>query len=334
MSDAVLALIEVVDRHGVVQLRLPVTQWPATVGRDLSADLVLDDVHVAAHHLRLEQLAPGKLDVQVQDTVNGATLGNQQYMRGAQFDWLPGQILGLGRTHLQLRLADCPPAAEQPLPRWHWRSAVWTLAGLAAAMLLVLGQSWLKATETSQFSQSVPTLLLGVLGGFGVWAGLWALITKLFSAHAHFWRHMRIACAMFLLLFCVETSLELLAFTFSWELLVRFENVVSLFVLSGWAYLHLLVVVPKRRRALAVTMTLLLLLSIVTMLGTQWLKNKRLSSQLYLNQLYPPSWRLATPVPVAQFLQEASGIEKRLAARLEDKEGDDGAANNGAAGDE
>ena len=334
MSAGVLALIEVVDRHGVVQLRLPVTQWPVTVGRDLTVDLVLDDVHVAAQHLRLEQIVPGQLDVQVQDSINGATLGNRQHMRGAQFDWLPGQLLSIGRTHLQLRLADSPVAVEQPLPRWHWRAAAWTLAGLAASMLLVVGQSWLKSTETSQFSQTVPTTVLSMLGAFGVWAGLWALITKLFNAQAQFWRHMRIACAMFLLLFWVETGLELLAFMFSWELLVRFENVLSLLVLSTWGYLHLLVVVPKRRRVLAVTMTVLLLLANVTMLGTQWLKNKRLSSQLYMNQLYPPGLRLANPVPVAQFLQEASSIEQRLATRLQDKEGDDGAANNDAAGDE
>ena len=46
---------------------------------------------------------------------------------------------------------------------------------------------------------------------------------------------------------------------------------------------------------------------------------------LYMARLFPPAWRLADPVPVATFLQEAGSIEQRLAARLKDKKDDDSA---------
>ena len=233
MSAPVLALIEAVDRHGNVQARLPVTNWPVTVGRDLAADLVMDDVHIAPQHLRLEQLEPGRLNVQVQDTINGVTLGTQQHARGTSFDWTPGQQLAIGRTHLQLRLADTAPVPEQPLPRWHWHSAAWTLAAMAATLLLTLGQSWFKSIETAHFSQTVPATVLGMLGFLGVWAGLWAVISKLFSGQAQYWRHMRIACGVYLAMFCVDTGLEILAFMFSWEVLARFENIISLGVLTA-----------------------------------------------------------------------------------------------------
>lgn len=329
MSTRLLALIEAQDRHGHVQARLPVTHWPVTVGRDLNADLVLDDVHVAAQHLCLEQFAPGCVGVQVLDTHNGADMNSRHHARGDQFDWLPGQPLTLGKTHLHLRLADSPVAAEQVLPQWHWRTTLWTLVALGATMLLALGQSWFKSTETSQFMQMLPMTLLGVVASVGLWAGMWALATKLFSGHPQFWRHVRIACAIGLAAFCVETALELLAFMASWEALARLGNLTVLPVLTLGLYRHLLVVAPRRRHALAWGMGLLLLLGTFTMLGTQWLQNRRLTPQLYMSQLYPPSWRMVKPVPVAQFLQEATSIEQRLAVRLQDNDtSDDGSADD------
>ena len=333
MSARLLALIEAQDRHGNVQARLPVTQWPVTVGRDLNADLVLDDLHIAAQHLRLEQVAPGCVEVQVLDTHNGVDMNSRHHARGDQFDWLPGLSLTLGRTHLQLRLADSPVAAEQVLLQWHWRTTLWTLAVLAMTILLTAGQSWFKSTETNQFLQTLPMTLLGMLVALGLWAGIWALATKLFSGHPQFWRHVRIACVIFLASFGVDTTLELPAFMFSWETLARIGNLTVLTVLTLGVYRHLLVVAPRRRHALAWGMGLVLLLGLFTMLGTQWLKSRRLTPQLYMSQLYPPSLRMAKPVPVAQFLQEASSIEQRLAARLEDKDDND-ASGDGSADDE
>ncbi len=329
MSTTVLALIEELDRRGNVQARLPVTQWPVTVGRDLNADLVLDDAHVAAWHLRLEQSATGCLEVHVLDTRNGATLGTRHYGRDTRFDWIPGQVLTLGRTLLQLRLADTPVADEQTLPQWHWRSAIGSVALVVMAVLLTLGQSWFKSTETTPFLQALPLTVLGFLAGLSFWAGLWALLTKLFSGHPQFWRHVRIACAIVLAAFAVDSVLEVLAFMASWEALTRFENVTTLLVLSLGLFAHMLVVAPKRRRALTLFLGLSLTLGVPSMLGTQWLKNKRLSQQLYMSQLYPPTWRLAAPVPVTQFMQEAASIEQRLAKRLQDKDSDDSGDDKG-----
>ena len=45
-----LGLIEVVDASGSAVARLGITRWPVVVGRDLTADLVLSDPHVAPEH--------------------------------------------------------------------------------------------------------------------------------------------------------------------------------------------------------------------------------------------------------------------------------------------
>src|ERR1035437_1798937 len=286
MSAAVLALIEATDRHGNVQARLSVTQWPITVGRALDADLVLNDGHVAAQHLRLEQSDSGAVSVQVLDTNNGAVLGNSPQARGARFDWAQGQALSLGRTHLQLRLAHAPIPAEQPLPRLPWRTTLWTLLAVMAMLLLTLGQAWLGATELSRYQQTLPTTVLGLFVGLAAWAGLWALATKLFSAQLQFWRHVRIACVLFIAYAVAQTLVEVVAFMFSWEVLARSTHLVGMLVLALGGYRHLLVVAPQRSRGLTWALALVVVQGLPTVLGTQWLKNKRLSPQLYLSQLY------------------------------------------------
>ena len=323
--SGLLGLLEATDRHGSVQARLPVTHWPVTVGRDLHADLVLDDIHIAGQHLRLAPAAPGHVAVQVLDTGNGVTLGHKHHGRGEVFDWPVGQPLVLGRVHLRLRLADTPVPAEQPLPRLQWRAATGPLGSVALVLLLMLVQVWLKIGETRNIPQELPVVLSGALGVLVVWSGLWALATKIFSGQARFWRHVRIASLAFVAAELMEFMAQVLAFSFSWENVGRFSYLLLVLAAAVGIYRHLVVAAPQSRRGLAMGMALVVLLGLPTMLGTQWLKNKRLSNQLYMAQMFPPGWRLAAPVPVDQFLQEAAGIEKRLATRIKDKQDENGA---------
>lgn len=113
-----LGLLEVLDKHGVVVNRLLVTQWPVTVGRALSADLVIDDPHIAAEHLRISELDTGFVQVQVLNTVNGVRRGYGTLMqRGMRFDWTGSDDLGLGRCACGARAGVAHFCLEA---RWHY----------------------------------------------------------------------------------------------------------------------------------------------------------------------------------------------------------------------
>ncbi len=327
-----LALFEATDRHGKQHTRQPVTDWPVTVGRDLGCDLVLDDVHVAARHLRLTQDAPGRVSVEVLNTKNGVTQGRKHHKAGTRFDWVEGTPLTLGRTQLHLRLADTPVPTEQRMSNLPWRTVLWTIAVLVLAMVLMAAQEWQRSTETSKFLREYPATLLGAPLAFGLWAGIWALAGKLFSGQPQFWRHVRIACVVVLASGSVATLVSVLAFMFSWENLSRFGYGFGLLALAMGVHRHLVVVAPQRHRGLTLGVVLVLLLGAPAVLGTQWLKNKRLSNQLYMSELYPPDWRVAAPLSVPQFVREAATIEQRLATRLQDK--DDADAANSSQGDD
>ena len=66
------------------------------------------------------------------------------------------------------------------------------------------------------------------------------------------------------------------------------------------------------------------LLGVPAWLGAQWLDRMRLSNELYMSSLFPPSLRLAPAVPISQFLQETGSLRGRLDRRLRgDDPGDD-----------
>lgn len=320
--SAILGLLQATDRNGASVARLDVRHWPVTVGRALTADLVLDDSHVAGEHLRIDRTPEGVVTVQVLDTVNGVALGRAQHGQGTQFNWPDGESLTLGRLKLGLRLAEAPIAAEEPLPHFPWRTTAWTVLAVLGMLALVVGQSWLTLTEPSQLARQLPGLIAAVVMGTAVWAGLWALATKLFTHRLQFWRHVRIACASALAVQLVSALAGLLAFMFSLESLARFEVQLALLGAAVAIYVHLTVIVPQQRRGLAGLMAGVAVLGIVAMLGANWLQNKRLSNKLYLSTIYPPSLRMAPAVPVKQFLDEAGAIRQRLDERLKDREPD------------
>jgi hypothetical protein len=317
-------VLQATDRHGALVARLAVTRWPVTVGRALTADLVLDDSHVAADHLRIDSTPEGEVVVQVLKTANGVALQGVKHGQGAQFNWPAGRVLTLGRLKLGLRMAHEPLPAEEPLPHFPWRMAAWTVLALAGMLALVLGQSWLSLREPSQLAQRLPGLLMVTAVGLAAWAGLWALATKLFTGRLHFWRHVRIACVSSIAVQLGITLAALLAFMFSLESLARFDNLLTLLGLAAAVYVHLTVMVAQRRRSLAAVVAGVALLGIATLLGSQWLQNQRLSNRLYMSAMFPPSLRVAPAVPVQQFLLEAGDIRRRLDDRLKDRESDGG----------
>lgn len=317
----VLGLIEALDRHGAVHASLKIRQWPVTVGRSLDADLVLDDPHIAARHLQIDALTSDSVSAQVLETSNGARLGRKLQARGSRFDWPSDQTVSLGRLQLRLRLANAAIEPELTLPEAAWREVLLTAALVTAALLYLLGQAWLKSSETQKFLQEIPTLLSTVMLGFAGWVGAWALATKLFNGQLQFWRHARVAALVFVVAGLLEAATHLTAFSLSWENLSRFAYLLTILVVAAGVGAHLWVVAPTRRQGLAVGVLAAVLLGLPAMLATQWMRNQRLSNQLYMSVLFPPDWRLAEPVAPRQFLSEAASIEERLAQRL--KRGED-----------
>lgn len=315
-----LGLIEAHDRHGALLARAPITRWPVTVGRALDCDLVLDDPFVAPRHLRIERAVdePRTVQVEVLETRNGARLQRKRHAQGERFDWPGGTPIDLGHTHITLRLADAPIAEEQALPEFPWRTVGTTAALVVLVGAAAMASSWLESRDSSQYLKSLPSVLLMLLLVVSAWSGLWAVANKMFAGRLQFWRHVRIACTVYLASEALRLVAHLAAFSFSLEALSQFASVLGVLVLAWALYAHLATVLPRRRVGLAWTVAAVVMLGVPAWLGAQWLNRMRLTNEMYMSSLFPPSLRVAPAAPVDQLLQDAEALRAKLDRRLKD----------------
>jgi hypothetical protein len=319
-TTTTLGLIEAHDRHGALLARAPITRWPVTVGRALDCDLVLDDPFVAPRHLRIDRTVDEHRTVQVDvlETRNGARLQRKRHAQGERFDWPGGTPIDLGHTHITLRLADAPIADEQALPEFPWRTVGTTAALVALVGAAAMASSWLESRDNSQYLKSLPSVLLMLLLVLSAWSGLWAVANKMFAGRLQFWRHVRIACTVYLASEALRLVAHLAAFSFSLEALSQFASVLGVLVLAWALYAHLATVLPRRRAGLAWTVAAVVALGVPAWLGAQWLNRMRLTNEMYMSSLFPPSLRVAPAAPVDQLLQDAEALRAKLDRRLKD----------------
>lgn len=319
-TTTTLGLIEAHDRHGALLARAPITRWPVTVGRALDCDLVLDDPFVAPRHLRIDRTVDehSTVEVEVLETRNGARLQRKRHAQGERFDWPGGTPIDLGHTHITLRLSDAPIADEQALPEFPWRTVGTTAALVVLVGAAAMASSWLESRDSSQYLKSLPSVLLMLLLVLSAWSGLWAVANKMFAGRLQFWRHVRIACTVYLASEALRLVANLAAFSFSLEVLSQFASVLGVLVLAWALYAHLATVLPRRRAGLAWTVAAVVALGVPAWLGAQWLNRMRLTNEMYMSSLFPPSLRMAPAAPVDQLLQDAEALRAKLDRRLKD----------------
>jgi hypothetical protein len=315
-----LAVLEVLDRDGSVRHSVAVREWPLQVGRALDNDLVLDDAHTAAHHFSVAPDEHGQLQLTVGDSLNGLQFDAQRLAAGARAPvGEQAALLVAGRTHLRLRLASHALAPEQPLGVTRvLTQGLPTLALLALAAALTLVFSIWLDSDPDNFARALGSLTVSALGMALGWAGLWTLLSKVFTRQSHFGWHLRVLFIAVLAWEAVTLATGMLAFAFSWPWLTDFGFVFDFAILSGMLYFHLQAVEPHHpRRTLGFAVA-----SLVLGVGVSAWRNvqssDRLGEELYMNHLFPPALRVAKPVDTAQFLQGVAGLQDALEHKAKD----------------
>jgi hypothetical protein len=316
-TGSTLAVLEVLDRDGSVRHSVSVREWPLRVGRALDNDLVLDDVHTAAHHFSVAPDDGGAVQLTVGDSLNGLQFDTRRLAAGERVpvgDTAP--LLALGRTHLRLRLASHALAPEQPLSASRvLTQALPTLALLAVAAALVLGfGTWLES-DPEVFAKALGSSAIYAFGVALGWAGLWTLLSKVFTRQGHFGWHVRVLLIAVLAWQAMTAGTALLAFALSWPWVTDFSFVLAYLILGATLFFHLQAVEPhhpRRTRAFAVA-------SVVMGVGLSLWSNQqsadRLGAELYMNHLFPPALRVARPVDTPSFMQGAASLQPVLDAK-------------------
>jgi hypothetical protein len=295
--------IEILSRHREVVARHRFAASEVRIGRGYDNDVVLDDPHVAVHHLRVLRTETGELVAEDAGSANGLFRDGDR--RRQQRVALDGDtILRIGNVLLRVRepgYAVPRERARQP-PALLWPAA----AGLAAAILAMDALSlWLEETGEPKASRYVMPLL-GLAGVALAWTAAWAVLSRVFAGRAQFERSLVIALSGLLGFALYSEFAQFAAFALAWRGPAAYEYVAMWGILGAVCYGHLRAL-GGRRRVSAAAVALFSLLAIAAQSLMQSEARANLGQQSYLHRLLPPALRLAPLQDEAAFF---AGVEQ------------------------
>lgn len=231
---------------------------PLTLGRALANDVVLDDPYVDGRHAHISADASGAIRIEDLGSVNGLLTADAG--RGAEVVLRPGTEIRIGRTMLRVRDADEPvppalvdapaphaavtPPAAAILPRpvraraRRGRRAIELLTMTTRGRLLVATvavgaltfHSWLGSFAKSGTSDAF-TDFLAIAVVFAIWAGLWAVASKVVVQRVNFVAHLAVIAAVTLAGLGWTVTESWLLFLFPDVVLIEVVSFTILFVL-------------------------------------------------------------------------------------------------------
>ncbi len=238
---------------------------PVTVGRGLANDVILDDPYVDGRHARIAVDESGTPLIEDLGSVNGL-IADYSKVSG-RVPVRPGAEIRVGRTMLRFRDSDepvspaivdvslAPPAAVTPrvrpeviLPRRARLSetiaqtsrTTWgrmLTVGLAASAVALY--SWLGSSERSRTSEALYAAL-AFAAVIAIWAGIWAVASRVSVQRFHFVAHMAVASVVTLGGLAWTMAAEWLSFFFPDASLADVLSIgIGLFMLAALVAGHL-----------------------------------------------------------------------------------------------
>lgn len=313
MSQSIF--VEQLTPDGEVLHRTKVGHLPIRIGRAYDNDIILDDLHTAAHHAQVEFNQLDELIIADLGSYNGIIHANAR----ENFFVVDGdKIYRLGHTRLRIRTADYQVSAEvTDLTNHRWEGLLPALTGLALLLVTALVSTWL--ADLNQGTLSKYLLELVSVFGFAIgWSGIWALFSRLFTGHARFGRHLFIASAGLAFLELWEHVSGLAAYAFSWETLVTFSLHPIIYICAVMLYFHFLTAGNKRPGRLKVYLATIAILGSVITMTKEYQTSNHLSDELYMSRIYPPAIRFSRDHSLEEFMTDMQGLKKQVDVERKD----------------
>jgi len=301
--------IEVLSRHGEVAARERIAVPEARIGRAFDNDVVIDDPHVAPHHLRIFRGEDGELVAEDLGTMNGL-YPEHGAKRVTRLSLAKEPGIRIGRTILRVHDAAHAVAPERLLtpPRAH---AAWA-AGLGGALLvMLLLVQWLSLT--SEPSANIVLLpLLGFVTVLTLWTGFWALLSRIFFGQARFALQLRIAVTACIALILWDQLTESASFAFAWREMVEYAGLGAWAILATTCWAHLHAIGPRHMRAaMGLVVALLVAGAAIQYVGRSETR-KLIGQRASLGDLRPPAFRLAPLASADDFFKRAEGTKVKV----------------------
>ncbi len=313
-------IAEVLEKSGKVHERHKLTHFPFVLGRAYDCDLILNDDFVSPRHARLSLNDNGEICLTDLDSENGThRLPQLQTLTSLVLG--PETLLRIGHTLVRLRRTDyaLPPTRIDTLNRRRVSRFFSSPVVLGVFALLLLSLLGLSSYQSSAQAKTLGQLLLEnieVVVLVPLWAGVWALLSRIFVHHAAYISHALLACLGVIAYLCINTFVEYYAFGFSALLSadILLQGLLGLLVcLQLYGHLRFTTLFSPRRIGL---ITLLTSVGVVGLLSfTSYIQSLEFNDTLpYPPELKPPQFQIAPEKSLESFMRSAQTIPAQLKA--------------------
>ncbi|MHB1232628.1 MAG: FHA domain-containing protein [Burkholderiales bacterium] len=319
MGSVIIA--EVLEKSGKVHERIKLARFPAVIGRGYDSDLIVNDEFISAQHVRIALDDAGQFILSDLGTENGTYLLPE--MRPVSTLVLGADtVLRLGHTLLRLRRPDCPvaPTRIDTLTRSrfaHYATSNAALFCIALLMLAIVGFNTYQTTVQQLTFSKLMLDILEIAALVPVWAGIWAILGRVFAHHTAYVSHMVIACLGVIGFFAADTLVEYYAFGFSAQLSadILFDLLFGLLA-YGILYGHLrfATLLAPRRIGLVAASTAIGLMALSAF--TTYVQGLDFNDTLpYPPELKPAQFRVVAEKPLDDFIHAAEKLPQEIQQR-------------------
>lgn len=301
--------VEVLSRHGEVAQRHRIEADEVRLGRAYDNQIILDDPYVAAHHVRVARDATGALVAEDLGSVNGLFEGdsNQSVRRAV----LGGdRTIRVGATRIRVRDAQHAVTAERRFaPKtWGWHVVV-AVSVVIIVVRVVL--TWLAQTgEPKLADYAGPLAAIGA--AVLTWAGMWAVLGRIFAGTMRFRRNVLVALTGLLTLLIVHELADYGAFAFSLRELTAYRYVGFWLVFALFTFIHLMIISRSHVRLKGAVVALIAGIAIATITVLDAGERANTDRQRFVRTLKPPFLRLVPPESDSTFFARAADLQKVL----------------------
>jgi len=320
--------VELLGRRGRAVQRTRIDTFPATLGRALTNEVVIDDVYVSPQHAHLAPGHDGKLYLEDLKSTNGIRRGHSRE-RVMRLSIESGDVVRMGHTLVRFRdpYGSVKDAVIDDFEHGPLRSA---LAAPSFAVLMgvfaitaMMFNTWLETFDRVKpeglMADASYTLLF-----IAIWAGLWSLANRFGSREFDFVSHFSFACSigiLSLVLNAVAQYYEFLASPLRSMYFVEFCGEVSVLCMLLFGHLS---IATRLRRLRRIGLTVLIVLPLA---GLTELKDSALDATFdatihFPSQLKPVPLSWVPSQTVTEFFEATKDLEAIVDALAEAGEGE------------
>jgi Inner membrane component of T3SS, cytoplasmic domain len=306
--------LEVLDRGGRVEHRIALHGQTIRIGRGYDNELILDDPYVSPNHAQISvDVDNDHLLLRDLDSLNGVC--DEAGGRIRELELRAEQRFLIGACVLRFRAADFPVAPAltldrrlQPLQR------VWVAVALLLTFLFAQGCEAIldsyEAFDGLKWLNALMTPLFATL----VWAGLWALVSRLIVHRLNFFAHVAVVSFGLVLSWIFSATGGALAFALGVDRWLSWLQAVALFVVFAMvSYGHLRFATGLARRTrLVVCLIVGMLLAGSAQLSQRVREQQFSANPRYSLTLHPPQWRIRRASSTENFYKRVGGLADKL----------------------